>query len=82
MQILAAIGFDPFDLIGHLRPSTELINFLNHWMDALFVAANNFTLGIGGVWRGLSCGGPNTDPIAEAWTDTFRWVLMLFGTNC
>lgn len=74
--------FDPYDLIGHLFPSTELVNFANHWMDAFFDAVNDFTLGLGGVWRGLSCGGPHTDPIAVAFTRTYEWIFMLFGLNC
>jgi hypothetical protein len=74
------LNFDFFDLFGHLLPSTELVNFANNFADAFLNKLGTLTIGFGGIWREMTC--VMGDPIAQAFTNSYNWIFLIFGLNC
>jgi hypothetical protein len=76
------MSFDLFNLVGHLLPSAELVDFATNLADSFWtvLGSGDLRLGMGGIWREMTC--HLMDPIAVAFTNHFQWLFMIFGTNC
>ena len=76
------MSFDLFNLLDHLLPSAELVDFAANLANSFWTAlgSSELRLGTGGIWREMTCN--LMDPIAVAFTSHFQWLFLIFGTNC